>query len=86
VHPGVRRELLRFRQLDHVHRGRMASLAARAAFQRGLELPERSVAGAADGIQRQARPRLAAIAFDLEPAEPAVDTLSDRRRGCAGPP
>src|SRR6478672_4681640 len=85
MYPSVGRDLLRFRQLDHVYRRRMASLAARAAFQRSLELPERSVFGAADGIERQARPRPAAIAFDFQPAEPAVETLPDRRRRLGGP-
>ena len=36
MHPIVRCDLLRRRQLDHVHRRRVATLPPRSAFQRGL--------------------------------------------------
>jgi hypothetical protein len=80
MRPFVWRDLAPLGQPDHVHRRRVAALAAGAAFQRGFEFPERRVARPSDRIQRQARARLAAIAFDLEPAEPAIETLRDRRR------
>jgi hypothetical protein len=54
--------------------------SARSAFQRRLEFPNRSVARAADRIQRQTGSRFAASAHDLEPAIAAVEALRDRRR------
>jgi hypothetical protein len=57
-----------------------AALPAGAALQRGPELPDRRVPRPTDGLQRQARPHLAAIAFDLHPAKAAVEALPDRRR------
>ncbi len=53
-------------------------------FQRSLQLPERRVARSADGVERQTRPRLAAIALDLQPAQSAVNALPDRRRRLRG--
>jgi hypothetical protein len=45
------------------------------AFQRSFQLPYRRIPRPADGIKRQARPRLAAIALHLEPAQAAVEAL-----------
>ena len=67
------------RKLDHVDGRRVAALFARPAFQRGLELPDRRVPRSANGIERQAGPGLAAIAFHLKPAE------SVNRRGVPTP-
>jgi hypothetical protein len=47
--------------------------SAASSFQIGVPRP-------ADGVEWQARSRLASIAFDLEPGEPAVEALPDRRR------
>jgi hypothetical protein len=80
MHPNIRRDLARLRQLDHVHRRRVAAFAAGAAFQRRFQLPDRRILRPADGIERQARAGLAAVALDLEPGEPAIDALPDRRR------
>src|SRR5437016_3089683 len=80
MHPEIGRDLARFRQLDHVHRRRVAAVAARPAFQRRFEFPDRRLARPADGIERQARAGLAALALDLEPAKPAIEALPDGRR------
>jgi hypothetical protein len=63
----IRRDLARLCRLDHVHRRRVAAFPARSAFQRRLKFPDRRIARSADGIEGQAGPRLAAMAF-----EPAV--------------
>ena len=80
MHPKVRRNLARLRQLDHVHGWSVAAFPARSAFQRCFELPQRRVAWPADGIERQARSRVAAVALNLQPAEPAIEALRNRRR------
>ena len=60
-----------------------ATLLARSAFQRGPELPDWRVSRPADGVERQARSRLAAVAFHIQPPKPAVEALPDRwRRLC----
>jgi hypothetical protein len=56
MHPLVRRDLLRFGQFDHVHRGRVAALLTQSAFQRGFQLPYRRIPWPTDRIERQARP------------------------------
>jgi hypothetical protein len=81
MHPRVRRDLALHRQLDHVHRRRMSRGPARPAFQRCLKFPDRRIARTPDGVERQARPRFAAMAHDLKPAIAAVQTLRDCRRG-----
>jgi hypothetical protein len=43
MHPLVGRDLLRRRQLDHVHRRRVAAFPAGPAFRRGLKLPDRRI-------------------------------------------
>jgi len=73
----------RFVFLAHAHRWRPAVLAAGSAFQRGLELPNRRVARPADGVEWQARPCHAAIAFDS--SQPAVEALTDRGRRLGRP-
>src|SRR5258705_6870649 len=80
MHPEIRRDLPRLGQLDHVHRRHVAALAAGPAFQRRFEFPDRRIAGTADGVERKARAGLAAVALDLEPAEPAIEALPDGRR------
>jgi len=70
----------RLGQLDHPHRRRRATLSTRSALQRGFQLPASRwgrVPRPADGIKREARPCLAAIAFHLEPAQAAVEALAD---------
>src|SRR6516225_4908835 len=47
---------------------------------RSLQLPDRRASGSADRIERQARTRLASVALDLKPSEPAVEALSNGRR------
>jgi hypothetical protein len=79
-HPLARRDLLRLGQPDHVDRRRVTPLPARPAFQRGLQLPDRRVGRTPDRVERKAEARLAPEAFDLEPAEAAVQTLTDCRR------
>ena len=61
---------------------RASSVASRfeAMHSRGLQLPDRRASGSADRIERQARPRLASVALDLKPSEPAVEALSNGRR------
>src|ERR1700754_1556423 len=83
VHPLVWRDLLRRCELDHVHRRGVTPLSAGPAFQRGLKLPDRRVPRPADGIERQACPRLAAVALDLQPAQAAVEALRRRLRWSA---
>src|SRR5947209_15174943 len=78
MHPLVRRDLPPLRQLDHVHRRRIAALAAVAAFQRRFQFPQRRVARAADGVERQACAGLAAVALHFQPAQSAVEALADR--------
>src|ERR1700736_6793169 len=80
MHPLIRRDLPRLRQLDHMHRRRVAALPAGSAFQRRFQLPDRRIPRPADGIERKARAGLAAVALDLEPGEPAIEALPDRRR------
>ncbi len=80
MHPEVRRDLARLGQLDHAHRRRVAAFSARSAFQRRFKLPDRRVVRPADGIKRNAGAGFTAIAFDIEPAEPATQALSDGRR------
>src|ERR1700736_7026924 len=79
MHPLIRRDLPRLRQLDHMHRRRVAALPAGSAFQRRFQLPDRRIPRPADGIERKARAGLAAVALDLEPAEPAIEALPDGR-------
>jgi len=85
MHPLVGRDRAGFGQLDHADRRCIATLPAGPAFQRRLELPDRRVSRSADGAERQARPGLAAIALDLEPAQPAVEALGDRWGRLRGP-
>src|ERR1700737_873962 len=47
---------------------------------RPSQLPDRRIPRAADGIERKARAGLAAVALDLEPAEPAIEALPDGGR------
>ena len=65
MHPFVRRNFLPFGQLYHADWRGVSALTARPAFQGCFQLPNRGIAWSADSIQRQARPRLAAIALDL---------------------
>jgi hypothetical protein len=53
---------------------------------RRLKFPDRGIARMADGVGRQAGPRLAAVAHDLKPAVTALRALADAGDGCAGPP
>jgi hypothetical protein len=54
---------------------------------RRLKFPDRGIARMADGVERQAGPRLAAVAHDLKPAVTAIQVLADGSgAGCAGPP
>jgi hypothetical protein len=62
VHPLVGRDLPRLRQLDHMHGRRVTTLPARTTFERSLQLPERCFTGTPDRVERQARPRFAAVA------------------------
>jgi hypothetical protein len=78
MHPDIGRGLPLFGQSDHVYRRCVATFPARPAFERGLELPDRRVLWPADTIQRDARFGFAAMAAYLQPAEPAVEALSDR--------
>src|ERR1700722_13607082 len=80
MHPEIPRDLARLGQLNHMHRRRIATLAARSAFQCRFKFPDWRIPRPADGIERKARPRLTAIALHLEPAESAIETLRDRRR------
>jgi hypothetical protein len=68
MHPKVRRDLAFARRLDHVNTRRVAALPARSTLERWLQFPDRRVTRSADGIEREARPRLAPIALDLGPA------------------
>jgi hypothetical protein len=80
MYPSVRRNLSPFGQFDHVHWRRVVAPLARSAFQRSFEFPDRGVARSADRIEREARPALAPIAFDLQPTKPAIEALRDCRR------
>ena len=80
VHPLVGRDRARLGQFDHPHRRCVAPLPTRPALQRGFQLPDRRIPRPADGVQRQARPGLVAIALHLEPAQTAAKTLTDRWR------
>jgi len=51
---------------------RIARRPAQPAFERGFQLPDRGVARAADGIQRDNGPGLASAAFHFEPSISAV--------------
>jgi hypothetical protein len=84
MHPLIRRDLLGRGQLDHV-----APAAHNGPFgMTGISV--RSLASiweypAAGGWHRAAaRPGLAAIAFDLDPAQAAVEALPDGRRRLRG--
>jgi hypothetical protein len=81
MYPLVGRDLPRLGQLDHVDRRSVATLPTGPTFERRFQLPQRRVAWPADGIQRQARARLAPIALHFQPAETAVEALADGRRG-----
>ena len=85
MHPDVGRDLARCGQLDHVHRRRVAAFLARSTFQRRFQLPDRRIARSAYRIQRKACAGLAAIAFDLEPAEAAIEALTNCRRWLGRP-
>src|SRR6266481_6846582 len=80
MNPGIGRDLALSGQPDQVHRRRVSGGGAGAAFERRFQLPDRRIARPADGIERQARAGLAAVAFDLEPAKPAIEALPDGRR------
>jgi hypothetical protein len=80
MHPNVRRDFPLLGQLDHVNWRRVPPLLARPAFQRRLQFPDRRIAQTPDRIERQARARLAAMAFNFEPAVSAIETLRDGRR------
>ena len=67
-------------------RGSVSPLLARPALQRRLKLPYRRIPWPTDRIEREARTRLAAIAFDIEPAQPATEALCNRRRRLRGTP
>ena len=84
MQPLIRRDLARIRQLDHVHRRRVAAPPAASAFERRLELPDRCVPRPAYGIKRLAGAGLTAVALDLEPSKSAVEALGDRRRRLRG--
>jgi hypothetical protein len=62
-------------QPDHVYRRRVAPFPARAAFERGLKLPDRRVFWPADAIEWDARFRFAAMAAYLQ----LTEALPDRR-------
>lgn len=85
MHPLVRRNRTRFGQLDHAHRRRRSTFPAGPALQRGFQFPDRRIPRPADRVEWQARSGLAAITLDLEPAQPAIKTLSDRRSRLRGP-
>jgi hypothetical protein len=52
---------------------------ARSAFQHGLKFAGRRIARPAYRIEREARPNLAPIAFDLQPTKPAIEALGEHR-------
>src|SRR5882724_5449350 len=56
-----------------------------STFQRRFQLPDRRIARSAYRIQRKACAGLAAIAFDLEPAEAAIEALTNCRRWLGRP-
>jgi hypothetical protein len=62
-----------------------AHRAARPAFQRGFELPDRGIPRPPYRIEGKAGASLTAIAFHFEPAETAVQALRDRGRRLRGP-
>jgi hypothetical protein len=71
MHPSVRRDLARLGQLDHVPGGNdLSCTIGRFSFQVGVSRGWRM------GIDRQTRSGIAAIAFDLASAEPAVEALA----------
>jgi hypothetical protein len=81
--PRLDAPLSRCRQSDHVHRMSIAALAARSAFQRCLLLPQRVSRSDVSRGRRtisseNARLGFAAIAFDFQPTETAVDALAYR--------
>ena len=51
-------------------------MSGRPAFQRRFQLPDRRVSLAPDGVEGKA---LAAVTLDLDPTEPVVEALRDRR-------
>jgi hypothetical protein len=81
MYPRVRRDFTLLRELDHMHGRRMSGCPARPAFQRRLKFPDRRIARASDGIERQTGARLTTLALDLKPAVAAVEALRDGRRG-----
>jgi hypothetical protein len=66
MHPNIGRDLPLSRQLDHVQGRSLSPLLAGPAFQRGFQFLDRGIAWPPDRIERDARPRLAAMAFDLK--------------------
>ena len=76
----IRSDLAIRRQPDHMHGRRLSSLLAESAFQRRFQFPDRRIARSPDRVERNARFGLAAVAFDLKPAEPAIEALPYRRR------
>jgi len=85
MHPNIGRKLRLLRELNHANRRRIARRPTGSTFQRGLYFPSRRISRPTDVGGRQARPGLAAMALDLEPAQPAVDALADCRRRLRGP-
>src|SRR3954470_18061148 len=80
MYPTIGRNFPLLRQLDHVY-GRLVALGtAGPAPERGFELPDRRVARTPNGIERNARASLAALAFDFQPTVTAVQALGYCRR------
>jgi len=80
IDPGIGRDLALPGKPDHVRRRRVSGRGAGAAFERSLQLPDRRIARTADGLEREAGARFAAVAHHLQPAISAIEALRDRWR------
>jgi hypothetical protein len=85
MHPNIRRDLARLRQLDLVHGQCVSASLAWPASQPNFELPDRRLARTPVRTERKARAGLAAVAFNFEPAKPAIEALPDRWLGLRRP-
>jgi hypothetical protein len=74
------------RQLDHVHRWLVAASATGSASERPFKFPDRRIARAPDGIERDAGAGLTAIALDFHPTVPPLRHCAIVGEGCAGAP